>query len=190
MTATDSPGTTVTFSITDMLIEIGSFHEGGVVFHVYQSGDAGYVFGETHGLIAAVQCQGVKQWHGSAYLNAGATATAIGTGSANTDAIIAAQGASATNYAAGTARAYNGGGYTDWFLPSIDELNKMRTHQSTINNTATSNGGSNFSSWIYAQYWSSTQYNTGYVYYTRFYNGVTIPDAMYSSDYVRAVRAF
>ena len=52
------------------------------------------------------------------------------------------------------AKAYAGGGYTDWFLPSKDELNLMYTNKATINTTATANGGSSFSS---SWYWSSTE---------------------------------
>ena len=58
--------------------------------------------------------------------------TAIGTGKANTAAIIAAHPSdTASNNAAKAAVAYSGGGKSDWFLPSKDELNEMyeaRTH--------------------------------------------------------------
>ena len=50
----------------------------------------------------------------------------VGTGFANTEAIIAQQGACETmascTYVAGYVRLYNGGGKTDWFLPSLREL--------------------------------------------------------------------
>ena len=62
----------------------------------------------------------------------GATGTAIGTGKANTAAIIAAHsGDTELNNAAKAAVAYTGGDKNDWFLPSKDELNAMykaRTH--------------------------------------------------------------
>ena len=105
---------------------IGDFHGGGVVFLLFAEGDIGYVAGETHGLIAAVadQSSGIR-WYNGSYVTTGATGTAIGTGATNTDAIISVQGPTETSYAAGLARAYTGGGYTDWFLPSKDELNKM-----------------------------------------------------------------
>ena len=72
------------------------------------------------------------------------TATAIGTGAANTFAIIA--GCSGTT-AASTARAYRGGGKSDWFLPSRDELEQMEVRRSII--------GFGGNAW----HWSSSQYS-------------------------------
>ena len=167
---------------------VGDFYGGGVVFYIFESGDTGYVAGETHGLIAAVKDQsyGIR-WYNGSYTTTGATATTIGTGSANTDAIIAAQGAIETSYAAGVARAYTGGGFTDWFLPSKDELNKMYLNRATINTTASANGGSNFSTYFYR---SSTEYDTNFAWSQYFASG---NQGRYSKGYtyrVRAVRAF
>ncbi|ADY13389.1 InlB B-repeat-containing protein [Sphaerochaeta globosa] len=67
------------------------------------------------------------------------TGTAIGTGKANTEALVNAMGTSAyyisdydpmvysptEHYAARACSLYANGGYTDWFLPSKDELNVM-----------------------------------------------------------------
>ena len=61
-------------------LAIGDTHQGGIVF--YYDGNGG-------GLIAAVadQSSGI-QWYNGSFDTTGATGTAIGTGSANTDAII------------------------------------------------------------------------------------------------------
>ena len=55
----------------------------------------------------------------------GATARGLGAGSANTTAIIAAQGGTPATFAEGLVRAYTGGGCTDWYFPSKEELNGL-----------------------------------------------------------------
>jgi hypothetical protein len=183
--AATSAATTVTFSI--LIIEVGDFYQGGVVFYIFVPGDTGYVSNETHGLIAAVADQSSPiQWYNGSYVTTGATATAIGTGSANTAAIISVQGATQTSYAAGLARAYTAGGYADWFLPSKDELNKIYQNQSTINTTALANGGSSFAN----DYWSSTEYDNLDAWFHYFNNGYQNYISKNNANNVRAVRAF
>ena len=192
VTATNAMGTSLASAVSNSVVtpqpQLGDFYGGGVVFKLFHAGQIGYVEGETHGLIAAVQDQSSGiQWYNDSYVTTGATETAIGTGSANTDAIISVQGPTETSYAAGLARANTGGGYTDWFLPSKAELNKMWLERETINTTASANGGSNFSSnW----YWSSTESGSSYAWIHHLSDGGTqVLDKSYSV-WVRAVRAF
>ena len=160
-------------------LAIGDNYQGGIVFYLNGSGG---------GLIAAVEDQSsVIRWYNGSYVTTGATATAIGTGSANTDAIILAQGATETSYAAGLARAYAGGGYTDWFLPSNDELNQMYLKRGDINTTAAANGGSNLTT---NYYWSSTEYDPNAAWSQNFGSGSPGLSYKNSTISVRAVREF
>ena len=86
-------------------IAIGDTYQGGIIFYIFQEGDTGYVEGETHGLIAAVEDQssGIK-WHNGFNVTTGATATAVATRSANTTRIINVQSGTEIDYAAGLAR--------------------------------------------------------------------------------------
>ncbi len=192
VTATNDIGTSLASAASNSITQVGDFYQGGVVFYIFQSGDAGYIAGETHGLIAAVadQSSGIR-WSSGSYVFIGAIETAIGTGIANTTAIISvhsAQGQTETSYAAGLTKAYNGGGYTDWFLPSKVELNKMRINRGTINTTAAANGGSDFSS---DYYWSSSETGTTGAWNQGFGNGQQVSyNKYYDNTRVRAVRAF
>ena len=190
VTATNAIGTSVASEASNSVtpVAIGDFYQGGVVFYIFQYGETGYVLGETHGLIAAVEDQssGIR-WYNGSYTTTGATGTAVGTGSANTTTIITEQGATATSYAAGLARAYEGGGYTDWFLPSKDELNKMYTNKATINTTAALNSGSDF---VDNYYWSSTEGDNDIAWGQNVYRGNQGNDGKGSTNNVRAVRAF
>ena len=193
VTATNTIGTSAASAASSSVVpvsplQVGDFYQGGVVFHLFVPGETGYVSGETHGLIAAVadQSSGI-QWYNGSYVTTGATATAIGTGSANTDAIISVQGDTQSDYAAGLARAYTGGEYTDWFLPSKDELHKMYLKRTTINATALANGGSIFATLLY---WSSTEYDNTWGWAQRFNSYFSDLSSKSNLFKVRAVRAF
>jgi hypothetical protein len=196
VSATNAIGTSAASAVSNSVTpqadwtppQVGDFYGGGVVFYLFAEGDTGYIAGETHGLIAAIEDQssGIR-WHNSKNTITGATKTAIGTGSANTDAIITKQGATETDYAAGLARAYTGGSYTDWFLPSQDELNKMNSNRATVTTTAEANGGGDLSK----TYWSSSEENSDKAwrqYVGRRTNRYTEYKAI--SLGVRAIRAF
>jgi len=163
-------------------LAIGSPFQGGKVAYIYQIGDPGYVAGETHGLIAATADQTKTaglQWFNGSYVATGATGTALGTGSANTTAIIAVQGSPSTGFAAGAARPYRGGGFTDWYLPSKDELNQLFLHQAAIGGF-----GPHY-------YWSSSEFDASTAWAKAF--DLSSPAYAYSKNgasYVRAVRSF
>ena len=127
------------------------------------------------------------QWYNLSNTTTGATGTAIKTGQTNTTAIIADQGATETDYAAGLAKAYTGGDYSDWFLPSQDELNQMYTNKAAINTTALANGGSDFVDFLY---WSSTEAGSNDAWYLSFNSGAQGYDLKSYAVHARAVRAF
>ena len=157
-------------------LAIGDTYQGGVVFYLDGSGG---------GLIAALsnQSDGL-QWYNGSNVTTNATGTAIGTGSANTDAIIAVQGTTQTDYAAGLTRAYNGSGYTDWFLPSKDALNQMYLNKDALEANAGFNAFSNDA------YMSSTELGADEASVQHFNNGNAQGQDKDSEDSVRAVRAF
>jgi hypothetical protein len=181
-TAGTTYGPTINFSTLAIPKTVGTTYQGGKIFYIFQPGDPGYVAGETHGLIAALSDQTVStpiRWHNGGFSVTGASGTAIGTGMANTTAIINNQG-SGTGHAAGLARAHNGGGYTDWYLPSKDELNQMFLNKTTIGNFRPD-----------AAYHSSSEIQYYFAWQQYFVNGNQI-STQYKDiqQWVRAIRTF
>lgn len=151
---------------------VGDTLTGGVVFYVDCTGQ--------HGLVAALTDQGTAIQWGCQGTVTGATGTAIYSGAANTTAILAA--CTTTGIAAQLCHNYDGGGLTDWYLPSSGELQEMYNQRGVIPNLA---GG-------VMSYWSSTEGGATVAGGFFFYGGYSI-SAMkgYATQMVcRAIRAF
>jgi len=163
MTLTGDAGGSDAVTIT--VPEIGEAYWSGVVAHILQDGDPRYVDGETHGLVVAQADQ----------------STAIGTGRDNTNAIVSQNGAGSSTYAAGLCYKLTTGGYSDWYLPSKDELSKLYLNRSAIGMTAN------------AWYWSSSEYAfsaTDEAWGQVFPNGSQAAQLKSTALRVRAVRSF
>jgi hypothetical protein len=107
------------------------------------------------------------------------TSQAIGTGASNTNAILA--GCPAANTAARVCDELLLSGYSDWFLPSLNELNELFTHRAAI-------GG--FSE---AGYYASSEVNATNAYEKVFTGGGMVTTHLNKDSdyrYVRCVRAF
>jgi hypothetical protein len=119
---------------------------GGKVFYVAPGGGT-FACGPTRSAtcryLEAAPTSGTNAWtdlqyawsgNGSVEIGATAQGTAIGTGYANTLAIVGQSGGGNTAARAGTiSRAYGGpNNLTDWFLPSRDELNQFYVARTTV----------------------------------------------------------
>jgi hypothetical protein len=154
---------------------IGDTYQGGIIFYLDGSGG---------GLIAAPSDQSTYAEWGCYGQSIGGTSSALGTGAANTTAIVS--GCSETAIAARICADLTLGGYTDWFLPSKDELNLMYENIGQGNVSGLGNVG-NFGSVFY---WSSTEAGSNYVWRQYFYDGYQSSYYKYFPFFVRAVRAF
>jgi len=169
-------GNTVTFTTLPNLA-IGQSYQGGIIAYIFVSGDNGYVSGQTHGLIASTSNQSTGAQWGCSGTSITGTNTVLGTGLANTTAII--NGCTSSTNAAALCYNLSSGGYSDWYLPSKDELNKLYLNKTTIG------GFSNVS------YWSSSQVGATTAWSINFNTG-TLSNTSNKSTlmYVRAIRKF
>lgn len=152
---------------------IGQAYGGGIIYFIDSTGQ--------HGLIAATQDIGgtfpvYKTWSNGSTILTHAQGIGVYKGSLNTDKIIYFQGTG--DYAAADCRAYNAGGYTDWYLPSKRETVLLRKNGGAAGLTLSSNG-----------YFTSTEAdaNTAYC--------VSVGPYIFALDKsipasVRAIRAF
>ena len=161
-------------SVANTPLAIGNSYQGGIIFYLDGSGG---------GLIAAPSDQATAaEWGCIGTLITGADGTAIGTGAQNTIDIEA--GCSEPSTAADICANLVLAGYTDWFLPSEDELHLMYLN---IGQGAILGNVGGFAN---NYYWSSTEYDLNFAWGQNFEYGFQYLTNKNVTYYVRAVRAF
>jgi hypothetical protein len=148
---------------------IGQDYQGGKIAYIDATG--------LHGLIAAPLDQSSSIfWHYYNSVITSANGTGMGTGNSNTSTIITFYGSE--NNAARICYDLELGGYSDWFLPSKDELNLLYLNRASIGNFANES------------YWSSTEKNSFFSWQQHFGDGTQISFDKSNTYHVRAVRLF
>jgi len=133
--------TTYTLNLVLSSKALGDSSDGGKIAYIDQTGLSGFV-AATSDQISYI---GGGAWGCSGTLLTGAKGTNVGTGYQNSLDILAECGDNET--AVKLATGYSGGGFTDWYLPSLGELTIMYQNRALI-------GGL-----ISQYYWSSTDYS-------------------------------
>jgi uncharacterized protein (TIGR02145 family) len=170
---------------------VGEQYGGGVVFHVYRDAS-----GTERGLVVALNNQsdfpGVP-WSNVIDQQAGATSTWDGL--ANSNAIVAQAGHDSS--AAKLCRDYSAGGFTDWYLPTKNELTLLWGNLFNVEKSLSSINGADqifplegFG--IYETLWSSSEPNGSFawLFSVKGPEGETFNGNKAELHKVRAIRAY
>lgn len=171
---------------------VGEPFEGGVVGHIFQPGDPGFVEGETHGIIIAPVEQVFEAQWGCQGTAVTGTSTKVGFGRSNTEKVLAFHDALPNFYlnptqchpdndgsvAARLTIDFANGGFKDWFMPSLEEMDFLYQNRDKI-------GG--FSN---VEYWSSCETNAANACVMSFITGEKLSMPKSQIRRVRVIRFF
>ena len=162
--------------------QIGALIGGGIVVGVFVEG------GVNKALVASLtNLSTALPWTITAFQPGPAVplgATSYSDGFTNTNNIISQTLVPAsTSYAAGIARLFAGGGFSDWYLPANWELNMCYDAAGIVNRILGSTNGFQATT-----YQSSTERNPSGSWFLDFFSGSRSSQAKSANGYVRAVR--
>ncbi len=155
------------------LKHIGDTCQGGVVFYILTEGDSTFDPLKQRVLIASTSNLTSVTW-GCTGVSINNTSMQEGSGAANTTSIVG--GCVTSGIAAKLCDALTHNGYSDWYLPSADELFQMYLHKDMIG-TFTGDG-----------YWSSSQKTADSAYGVSFVAGSIGKDRKSATYSVRPIR--
>ena len=161
---------------------IGEEYGGGVIFHLWKDNA-----GVEHGLIVALTDQSISQaWSNVTSAEIGTSAQSSWDGLSNSNSIVGQAGH--TSSAAKLCLDLVSGGQSDWYLPSIQELNMLWNNYYTVTRALSQiSGATQLSNSVY---WSSSESSSNYAWYFSFNYGTTNYNTKLTTYCVRAVRAF
>ena len=161
---------------------IGEEYGGGVIFHLWKDNA-----GVEHGLIVALTDQSISQaWSNVTSAEIGTSAQSSWDGLSNSNSIVGQAGH--TSSAAKLCLDLVSGGQSDWYLPSIQELNMLWNNYYTVTRALSQiSGATQLSNSVY---WSSSENYLNYAWVFHFLLGDTYYRGKDNTYCVRAVRAF
>lgn len=167
---------------------VGELYGGGVVFDVYKDET-----GHEHGLIVALNDQATEQaWSNVTSVSIGNSTQNEWDGLQNSRSIIRQQ--NHTSSAAKICFDLCDGGFHDWYLPALNEMEILYTVKMKVNRTLHRTSGATQLISRDNYYWTSTEVNSESVFYANFTTilsgNVWGLSEKYFQFAVRAIRAF
>jgi hypothetical protein len=161
---------------------IGEEFGGGVVFHLWKDAQ-----GQEHGLIVdKVDLSTAQEWSNVYDVEIGASAQSSWDGLSNSNAIVNQPGHISS--AAALCLNSTNGGQTDWYLPSVQELNMLWNNSFTVARALSQIPGA--AQLAPSYYWSSSEGGSGNAWRFDFRDGDAYNGSKDDATDVRAVRAF
>jgi len=165
---------------------IGEPYGGGIIIELYKDAN-----GDEHGLILDLSDKvSARAWSAVTTTSVPASgAASLWNGFANSNAIRSQN----NNSAGADCRNSTNGGYTDWFLPAIDQVSLIYGHLGTMNMALTRAGGNRMS---FSVYWSSSEHSSTRAHMQDFGSGLNVGEGNLNNINktnlynVRCIRAF
>jgi|LakMenEpi05May12_1017382.scaffolds.fasta_scaffold01562_2 hypothetical protein len=160
---------------------IGEVFGGGVIFHLWKDNS-----GAEHGLVVDLNdLSGASGWSNVDNTLIGLSAQSYWNGLGNSNSIVSQIGH--TSSAAVLCLNSTSSGQSDWYLPSIQELNMLWNNYFNVSMTFSQIPGT--TQMDPSGYWSSTEYDINSAWGMAFDSGTTYANSSYNKNTIKRVRA-